>query len=57
MKARQGWIVSGEDQTPDGYRDNLLYRGTSWWRAFQAVRAALREDMRVTIERYLIARR
>ncbi|QHB37358.1 hypothetical protein I5G58_gp056 [Mycobacterium phage BirdsNest] len=57
MKARQGWIVSGEDQTPDGFRDNLLYRGTSAWQAFKAVRAALREDMRVTIERYLIARR
>lgn len=54
--ARQGWVVAGDDDTPDGYRDHLLYRGTSRWQAFKAVRAALRDDMRVTITRYLIAR-
>jgi hypothetical protein len=44
------YVVSGTDATPDGYRDNLLYRGRSWWQAFKAVRAALREDMDVTVE-------
>lgn len=48
------WAVTGDDETPDGYRDHLLYRGTSRWQVFKAVRAALREDMTVTIRRYLV---
>ncbi|AEJ94890.1 hypothetical protein SEA_JEMMNO_28 [Mycobacterium phage Jemmno] len=51
-----GWTIVGEDLTPDGYRDHLLYKGTSRWQAFRAVRAALREDMTVTIRRYLVAK-
>ncbi|AWY09656.1 hypothetical protein SEA_DEREK_29 [Mycobacterium phage Derek] len=51
-----GWTIVGEDLTPDGYRDHLLYKGTSRWQAFRAARAALREDMTVTIRRYLVAK-
>lgn len=39
------------DRSPDGYRDNLMYVGTSRWQVFRAVRAGLREGMAVTIER------
>ena len=56
MKPRTGYVVTGDDETPDGYRDHLLYRGTSKWQVFKAVRDALREDMMVTMRRYLIAR-
>lgn len=45
------WTIEGNDETPDGYRDHLLYRGNSRWQAWKAVRAALREDMTVTIRR------
>ncbi|AEK07016.1 hypothetical protein DRAZDYS_28 [Mycobacterium phage Drazdys] len=55
-RVRTGWTIVGEDSTPDGYRDHLLYKGTSRWQAFRAVRAALREDMTVTIRRYLVAK-
>lgn len=51
-----GWVVAGRDETPDGYRDHLLYRGTSRWQVFKAVRDALRNDMTVTITRYLDVR-
>lgn len=44
------WVVCGVDPAPDGYRDHLLYRGGSVWQVLKAVRAALREGMRVTIE-------
>lgn len=39
------WAVSGNDRTPDGYRDHLYYRGTSWWQALKAYRAARRAGM------------
>jgi hypothetical protein len=45
------WTVQGQDLTPDGYRDNLLYKGTSRWQVFKAAVAALRNGMQVTIDR------
>jgi len=52
---RTGYVVSGHDDTPDGYRDDLLYRGYSKWQVFKAIRAALREDMTVTVTHFLEA--
>jgi hypothetical protein len=52
--AKTGYIVQGRDETPDGYHDFLAYKGTSKWQVFKAIRAALANDMSVTISRYLI---
>ena len=49
MSRKVTWIVAGDDETPDGYRDHLLYEGTSWWGAFRAILAARREGMKVTV--------
>ena len=46
------WLVEGEDPTPDGYHDVLLYEGESWWSAFRAIRAAKRNDMVVHVSWY-----
>jgi hypothetical protein len=56
VAVKTGYKISGHDNTPDGYRDDALYVGTSRWQAYKAVRAALKEDMTVTITRYLVAR-
>lgn len=52
MKTDHRWTVEGNDPTPDGYRDHLLYRGDSLWQAWKAYRAARREGMGVTVTRY-----
>jgi hypothetical protein len=44
--------VEGKDLTPDGYRDYLLWEGKSWWQAFRAVRAGLKESQTVTVTIY-----
>ena len=46
------WKVEGHDATPDGYHDHLLYWGDSLWQAIKAYRAALRNQMDVTITRF-----
>lgn len=46
---RPRWIkVEGKDETPDGYRDYVLWEGTSLWQAWRAVRAGLKESQTVT---------
>ncbi len=47
------YVVEGHDETPDGYRDDLFYKGSSRWQVFKAVRAALKEDMTVTIRKWV----
>lgn len=46
------YVVEGHDETPDGYRDDLLYKGSSPWQVFKAIRAGLKEDMTITIKRW-----
>lgn len=45
------YVVMGEDETPDGYRDHLLYGGSSLWQVIKSIYVALKQDMVVTLFR------
>jgi hypothetical protein len=55
-RTKRGWVVAGDQMHPTGYHDHLLYKGTSAWQAFKALYVALKNDMVVTIHRYLETR-
>lgn len=48
----QRWRVHGQDTTPDGYHDEVLYEGNSAWKAWRAyLDARGQEGMKISILR------
>ncbi|QFP94671.1 hypothetical protein I5G59_gp51 [Mycobacterium phage LilMcDreamy] len=48
-RERPTWVVTGSDPTPDGYHDEMLYEGKSWWGALRAIWAGRRNGLKMDV--------